>query len=460
MQPNCAGRSTNSVSSLTEPGRHRVVIVGGGFGGIQAARVLRRLPVEITLIDRRNFHLFQPLVYQVATGALAPGEIATPLRAIFKRNENVRVVLGEVSGFHLAERQVELDRLPTGGPPRRFSFDSLIVAAGSAYSYFGHDEWMTLAPDVKALERALEVRRRILLAFEAAELEEDEAARASWLTFVVVGAGPTGVELAGQVAEIARQGLRRDFRTIDPSSARILLVETSERVLPGFTPRLSASAARALERLGVEPLLQRTVTNIDEHGIAVSSAGGESERIEARTVVWAAGVVASGLAGRLAAVSGAELDRAGRVGVGPHLTLPGNPDVFVIGDMAFVSAADGTPLHLPGLAPVAMQQGRYAASVIAGRLDDRETPPFRYRDKGNLATIGRAKAVAEIKGLQLSGFIAWATWLLVHLFYLIGFQNRVLVLIRWTFSFFTHGRGSRLITEPVPGVSRPKPDVP
>ena len=426
--------------------RHRVVVVGGGFGGLQAVRALRRLPVAITLIDRRNFHLFQPLVYQVATGALSPGEIATPLRSIFKRNENVRVILGEVTSFDLDARQVLVGRLPNDGPPRALPYDSLVVAGGSTYSYFGHDDWRPCAPDVKSLESALEVRRRILTAFEAAELEQDAEARSSWLTFVVVGAGPTGVELAGQIAEIAREALRRDFREIDPQSARILLVETSDRVLSGFTARLSERAARALERLGVQPILGRTVTDIDARGISVASAGGGTERVSARTVVWAAGVVASELAGALAAGSGADLDRNGRVSVGPDLTLPGHPEVIALGDMVEVHDTAGTPLRLPGLAPVAMQQGRYAARLIGGRLRDRATPPFRYRDKGNLATIGRAKAVAEIKGLQLSGLLAWLTWLLVHLFYLIGFQNRVLVLIRWTFSFVTHGRGARLIT--------------
>ncbi len=432
---------------MTETERHRVVVIGGGFGGLQAVRALRRSPVEITLIDRRNFHLFQPLLYQVATGALSPGEIATPLRGVFKRNENVRVLLGEVRGFDLAGHHVELDRLPDGGPPRTIPYDSLIVAGGAAYSYFGHDEWRPFAPDVKSLESAIDVRRRILTAFEAAELDEDEGSRSAWLTFVVVGAGPTGVELAGQLAEIARQGLRRDFRAIDPASAQILLVETADRVLSAFPPRLSTRAARSLERLGVRLLLEHTVTDIDAHGITVTESG-EHRRIEARTVVWAAGVVASELAGALAAASGAGRDGAGRIGVGPDLTLPGHPEVFAVGDMTFVQAEDGTHLDLPGLAPVAMQQGRYAARVVARRLDDRRTPPFRYRDKGNLATIGRAKAVAEINGLQLSGFVAWAAWLVVHLFYLIGFQNRVLVLVRWTVSFFTHGRGARLITGP------------
>jgi NADH dehydrogenase len=425
---------------------HRVVVVGGGFGGLQAVRRLRHEPVEITLIDRRNFHLFQPLVYQVATGALAAGEIASPLRGVFKRDENVRVLLGEVTGFDLAGRRVLVGALPNGDSERSIPYDSLIVAGGSSYSYFGHDDWRPFAPDVKLLESALEVRRRILTAFEAAEVEDDAERRAAWLTFVVVGAGPTGVELAGQIAEIARDTLRRDFRSIDTRAARIVLVESAERVLPHFPPRLSERARRSLERLGVTPLLGRTVVGIDESSATVADAEGERESLAARTVVWAAGVVASELAAALAAESGAELDRAGRVSVGPDLTLPGHPEVFALGDMVVVHDASGQPLALPGLAPVAMQQGRYAAGAVADRLRDRQPEPFRYRDKGNLATIGRAQAVADIKGLQLSGLLAWLTWLFVHLFYLIGLQNRLLVFIRWTWSFVTRGRGSRLIS--------------
>jgi NADH:ubiquinone reductase (H+-translocating) len=431
---------------MGERGRHRVVVVGGGFGGLQAVRKLRGAPVDITLIDRRNFHLFQPLVYQVATGALSPGEIASPLRGIFKRDENVRVLLAKVTGFDLEQRFVVVDRLPNGGEARTIPFDSLIVAGGSSYSYFGHEEWRPLAPDVKLLESALEVRRRILTSFEAAEVETDTARRDAWLTFVVVGAGPTGVELAGQIAEIARDTLRRDFREIDTRSSRILLVEMAERVLPGFPPRLSERAARSLRRLGVTPLTERRVTDIADGSVTITNGEGESERVPAHTVVWAAGVVASDLAGALAARSGAELDRAGRVTVGPDLTLAGHPEVIAIGDMVRVQRADGTTVPLPGLAPVAMQQGRYAARAIRDRLRGREPRPFRYRDKGNLATIGRAKAVADIKGLQLSGLLAWLTWLFVHLFYLIGLQNRLLVFIRWTISFVTRGRGARLIT--------------
>jgi NADH dehydrogenase len=410
---------------------------------------LRRTPLEITLIDRRNFHLFQPLVYQVATGALSPSEIASPLRGIFKRDENVRVLLGEVTGFDLAKRHVLVDRLPDGSNARAIAYDSLVVAGGSSYSYFGHEDWRRFAPEVKSLESAVDVRRRILTAFEAAEVDPDPARRSAWLTFVVVGAGPTGVELAGQIAEIARDTLHGDFRTIDTRAARIVLIEKADRVLPLFPPGLSARAARALEGLGVTPLVARTVVGIDEQSVTITAGAGEdSQRLPARTVVWAAGVVASEVAAALAAESGAELDRAGRVSVGPDLTLPGHPEVIALGDMVQVHDAEGRPVPLPGLAPVAMQQGRYAARAISERLRGKEPPPFRYRDKGNLATIGRAKAVADIKGLQLSGLFAWLTWLFVHLFYLIGLQNRLLVFIRWTFSFVTRGRGARLITGP------------
>jgi len=423
--------------------------VGGGFGGLQAVRKLRRAQVDVTLIDRRNFHLFQPLVYQVATGALSAGEISSPLRGIFKDDENVRVLLGEVTGLELAAGQVIVDSLPNGGDARKIAYDSLVVAGGSSYSYFGHEEWRRFAPEVKSLESALDVRRRILTAFEAAEIEPDPARRDAWLTFAVVGAGPTGVELAGQIAEIARDTLQGDFRAIDTRAARILLIERDDRVLPLFPPKLSNRAARALEGLGVTPLTGRAVVAIDEESVTVAGAAGdESERFPARTVVWAAGVIASEIASALAAESGAALDRAGRVAVGPDLTLPGHPEVIALGDMVQVHDSQGRPLQLPGVAPVAMQQGRYAARAITTRLRGEEPPPFHYVDKGNLATIGRAKAVADIKGLQLSGFIAWITWLFVHLFYLIGLQNRILVFIRWTFSFVTRGRGARIIAWP------------
>jgi NADH:ubiquinone reductase (H+-translocating) len=381
----------------------------------------------------------------VATGTLTPGEIASPLRGIFTRNENVRVLLGEVTGFDLVNKRVLVDPSPTGGERSEIPYDSLIVAAGSGYSYFGHEEWRPLAPDIKSIENALEVRRRILTAFEAAENDSTPARRAASLTFVVVGAGPTGVELAGQVAELARQTLRGDFRTVDTRTARILLVETADRILPSFHPLLSARAARALEQLGVTPLPGQKVVEIEEDAVTLAAAGA-TKRVPARTVIWAAGVIASPLAALLAAEAGVYVDSGGRVPVGPDLTLPAYPEVFALGDMARVHDAHGTPVPLQGLAPVAMQQGSYAARAIRARLRGHEHRPFRYRDKGNLAIIGRARAVADIKGLRLSGLLAWLVWLLVHLFHLIGFQNRVLVLLRWSISFATRGRGARLIT--------------
>jgi NADH:ubiquinone reductase (H+-translocating) len=432
------------MSELRE--RHVVVVVGGGFGGLQAVSRLRRAPVDVTLVDRRNFHLFQPLTYQVATGALSPGEIAYPLRAIFKRNRNVRVLLAEVSDFDLEARELHLRSVPPVPAPERLGYDTLIVSGGSQYSYFGHEEWQTCAAEVKSLESALAVRSRLLAAFEAAEAEPNAEAREAWLTFVVVGAGPTGVEMAGQVAELARDTLRRDFRTIDPGRARILLVEAADRVLTSFPPSLSAKAERSLQRLGVTVVTKRTVIGIDAAGVTLDGRDRGPERIASRAVVWAAGVTASSLAGRLAELTGAERDRAGRVTVESDLTLPGHPEVFAIGDMIRAQDHDGEPVVLPGVAPVAMQQGRHAAKVIQARLRGRKHGAFRYRDKGNLATIGRAAAVADIKGVRLSGFLAWVTWLMVHLWYLIGFQNRLLVLIRWSFSFVTHGRGARLIT--------------
>jgi NADH dehydrogenase len=427
--------------------KHHVVVAGGGgFGGMRAVSKLRRAPVEITLVDRRNFHLFQPLTYQIATGSLSAGEIAYPLRSVFKRHRNVRVLLAEVGDFDLEQREVYLHPVGAVPAPDRLDYDTLIVAGGSNYSYFGHEEWRMHAGEVKSLESALAVRGRLLSAFEAAEGEPNAAARAAWLTFVVVGAGPTGVEMAGQIAELARDTLRRDFRTIDTRRARILLVEAAERVLTTFPPSLSAKAERSLERLGVTVLTGRTVTEIDDAGVTLEHRDGGAERIASRAVVWAAGVTASGLAGRLAELTGAERDRVGRITVEPDLTLPGHPEVFAIGDMIRIRDPAGEAVALPGVAPVAMQQGRYAAAVIRARLRHREHAAFHYRDKGNLATIGRAAAVADIKGIRLSGFLAWATWLFVHLWYLIGFQNRLLVLIRWSFSFATHGRGARLIT--------------
>jgi NADH:quinone reductase (non-electrogenic) len=426
---------------------HRVVVVGGGFGGLQTVMRLRDAPVEITLVDRRNFHLFQPLTYQVATGALSPGEIAYPLRAIFKRSRNVRVVMADVVDFDLAARELRLRTVSRIPAPPSLPYETLVVAGGSRYSYFGHEGWSEVAAEVKSLESALVVRTRLLSAFEAAEEEPGPELRARWLTFVVVGAGPTGVEMAGQIAELAHDTLRRNFRSIDPRTARILLVEAADHVLTSFPPSLSAKAKRSLERLGVTVLTSHTVVDVGPESVSIADPEGATEQIATHMVIWAAGVTASTLASRLAELTGAEQDRAGRVTVEADLTLPGHPEVFALGDMVRVRGADGEAITLPGVAPVAMQQGRHAAATIRARLRGGAVTPFRYRDKGNLATIGRAAAVADVKGLRLSGFAAWVTWLVVHLWYLVGFQNRVLVMVRWFFSFVTHGRGARLITE-------------
>jgi NADH dehydrogenase len=439
---------------VNETGAHRVVVVGGGFGGLQAVMGLRRAPVEVTLVDRRNFHLFQPLTYQVATGALSAGQIAYPLRAIFKRDRNVRVLMAEVDDFDLDARAVHLrpvDGVPT---PGSIGYDSLIVAGGSQYSYFGHDDWIDVAHEVKSLESALAVRSQLLSAFEAADAEASPDQREAWLTFVVVGGGPTGVEMAGQIGELARDTLRRDFRAIDTRNGRILLIEAADRLLTSFPPSLSDKAARSLRKLGVTSVLDTAVVGIDESGVTIEDRGGARERIPARTVVWAAGVSASGLASRLGELTGAERDRAGRVTVEADLTLPGRPEVFALGDMVRVRDRAGAIVTFPGVAPVAMQQGRHVAKVVRARLRADETTPFRYRDKGNLATIGRAAAVADIDGLKLSGLIAWLIWLFVHLWYLVGFQNRLLVFIQWFSSFATHNRGARLITEPAASAAR------
>ncbi|HUA02912.1 MAG TPA: NAD(P)/FAD-dependent oxidoreductase [Solirubrobacteraceae bacterium] len=440
----------------TSQGKHRVVVIGGGFGGLQAVQKLRRGPVDVTLIDRRNFHLFQPLTYQVATGALNTGEIAYPLRAIFKRHSNVRVMLAEVSDFDLDAREVHLRSVGEIAAPPSVPYDTLIVAGGSAYSYFGHDEWREYAAEVKSLESALAVRGQILSAFEAAEMEPDPDRRMAWLTFAIVGAGPTGVEMAGQIGELARDTLRLDFDAVDPRNGRILLIEALDRVLTSFPPSLSKRAQRSLERLGVTPMLGSTVVGIDAESVTVSDSAGHTQRIPTRTVIWAAGVTASKLGARLGELTGAELDRAGRIEVRADLTLPGHPEVFALGDMVRVRGADGSVVVYPGVAPSAMQQGRYVAGVVRDRLESRDTPPFHYHDKGNLATIGRGAAVADIGPLHLSGLIAWLTWVVVHLWYLVGFENRLLVFTRWCFSFVTHGRGARLITGPPAGQTSDK----
>ena len=425
--------------------QHRVVVVGGGFGGLQVVRHLRRAPVSITLVDRQNYMLFQPLAYQVATGALSAAEITNPLRAIVKHQGNASVVLAEVDELDLKGRRIFLGGLANGSDGGELAYDTLVVATGARYSYFGHPEWQAHAPELKSLDGALDIRSRILTAFEAAEVEEDAALRESWLTFVVVGGGPTGVEMAGQIAELAHETLRREFRSSDPSAARVLLVEAGERMLHGFPESLSRKAIRDLERLGVTPLVGHKVAGITADSVTIQGPSGDLRHTAARTVVWAAGVEASHLAGTLAREAGVEVDHAGRVPVGPDLTLAGHPEVIALGDMADVRAPDGTSRKLPGLAPVAIQQGRYAAKLISRRLDGRETGAFQYRDKGNLATIGRSRAVADIKGLRLSGFPAWFVWLTVHLAYLIGFQNRFIVFLRWSVSYLTRGRGARLI---------------
>jgi len=416
---------------------HRVVIVGGGFGGLYAAKALGNARgVTVTLVDRRNFHLFQPLLYQVATAGLSPGDIASPLRGVLRRYKNITVLMAEVTGFDLERRVV---RLADGEIP----YDTLIVAAGSRHSYFGNDRWEAVAPGLKTIEDALDIRRRIFLAFEAAEREEDPEARKAWLTFVVVGGGPTGVELAGALGEIAGQTLRGNFRRIDPSEAVVMLLEGAERVLPPYPADLSHKAQAALERLGVTVRTGVQVTEIDAERVSVRLEG-RVEEIRARTVLWAAGVQASPLARMLGEAAGAEVDRAGRVKVTPSLALPGKAEVLVIGDMAATHDRDGRPL--PGVAPVAMQQGRYVARSIIDRLRGRETGPFHYQDKGSMATIGPAAAVAQIGALRFNGYLAWLAWLFVHLLYIAEFDNRLLILIQWAWNYFTRNRGARLIT--------------
>jgi NADH dehydrogenase len=420
----------------------RVVIVGGGFGGLYAARELAEAPVEVLLVDRRNHHLFQPLLYQVATAALNPSDIATPIRRILRRQRNAEVILGEAVAVDVAAKLVRLR-------DAEVRYDFLIVATGATHSYFQHDEWARFAPGLKTIEDALAIRRRVLSAFEAAERADDEAARRAWLTFVVVGGGPTGVELAGALAELARHALARDFRRIDPAQARVVLVEAADRVLTAFAGDLSESAAEQLARLGVEVRRHAPVTAIDAGGVTLGKSGAAGaapageEHIASRTVLWAAGVAASPLARSL----GAPLDRAGRVKVEPDLTIPGHPEVSVIGDLAALLEESGRPV--PGVAPAAIQEGRHAARNVRRALAGKPREKFRYRDKGSLATIGRAAGVADFGRVRLHGFLAWVAWLAVHIFFLIGFRNRVLVMIEWAWAYVTYDRGARLITGPV-----------
>jgi NADH:ubiquinone reductase (H+-translocating) len=415
---------------------HRVVIVGGGFGGLFAARRLRHGPVKVTLVDRHNHHLFQPLLYQVATGILSEGEIAPPIRGVLHRQKNVEVELAEVKDFDLEERKLTATRVD--GSLIELRYDSLIVAAGAGGSYFGHDEFSRWAPGMKTINDALELRGRIFGAFEMAELEPDPKKREAWLTFVVVGGGPTGVEVAGQIAELSRRVLKNDFREIDSRDARILLFDGGEKVLATFGDRLSGKAATGLERLGVELHMSSIVTGVDRDGVVVKS-GDDERRIPTHTKVWAAGVEASPLARMLGEATGAEVDRAGRVSVLPDCTLPGHPEVFAIGDMMSLD-------DLPGVAEVAMQQGIHASNTVKRRLTGKKSKPFRYRDLGSMATISRFRAVVSFKGIRLSGFLGWMVWLFVHLAFLTGFKNRLATIPRWAFTFIGNGRPQRTIT--------------
>lgn len=406
-----------------------VVIAGGGFAGLYAARALKKTPVRITLIDRTNYHLFQPLLYQVATAALSPADVASPIRAILRRQHNVTTLLSDVTGIDPDRRVVMLGDQP-------LSYDALILATGARHAYFGHPEWEALAPGLKGIDDALEIRRRIFLAFEAAERDVDPERRAALLSFVVVGGGPTGVELAGAIGEIAHDALGRDFRRIDPNQARILLLDGGDRVLRSYPPKLSASAERQLSRLGVTVRVHARVIAVEPAAVVLASG----ERIPATTVLWAAGVVASPLGATL----GVPLDDAGRVPVEPDLSVPGHPGIFVAGDLAALTDRRGE--LLPGVCPVAIQEGNAAAANAARFLTGQPAVPFRYRDKGSLATIGRNSGIADIRGVHLSGFIAWLAWLLIHIFFLIGFRNRLLVMLQWGWAYLTHGRGARLIT--------------
>jgi NADH dehydrogenase len=416
-----------------------VVIIGAGFGGLYAARALRHAPIRLTVLDRRNHHVFQPLLYQVAMAALSPGDIASPIRWILRRQENVEVLLADVRSIDPVRRRVVL-------ADGEVSYDYLIVASGATHAYFGHDEWQRLAPGLKTLEDALEIRRRVLLAFERAERETDPARRQRLLTFVLIGGGPTGVEMAGALAEISRQSLARDFRHFDPSSARIILLEAGPSLLSAFPPPLGDAARADLQRLGVEVRTGAAVTNVEAGRVDIGA-----EALDAETVIWAAGVAASPLGASL----GVPVDRAGRVLVEPDLTIPGHRDVFVIGDLASLKDAEGRPL--PGVAQVAIQMGRHAARNVQRAIEQQPYRAFEYKDLGNLATIGRASAVADFGWLQLKGYIAWLAWLFVHILNLIGFRNRLVVMVQWAWSYFSYQRAIRLITGPLPERDRANP---
>jgi NADH dehydrogenase len=424
--------------------KHHVVIVGGGFGGLYAAQALRRAPVRVTLIDRRNFHLFQPLLYQIAVGGLSPGDIASPLRSVLRRS-NAEVVMDEVITIEPRQHKLFLRK-------REIVYDTLIIAAGARHHYFGNDPWETYAPGLKTIEDALDIRRRVFLTFENAELERDPKKRRALLTFVIIGGGPTGVELAGALGELTRSTLKDEFRAIKPEESNIILLEGGKRILPSYPPSLSAKAQRALERLGVVVRTEALVTEVQTDRVVYRRANDALE-IEAHTTLWAAGMKASSLGTDLSRSTGADTDKAGRVIVNQDLTVPGFSNIFVIGDLAHLST-DGNPL--PGVATVAMQQGRHAAKVIRNRLKGKDTKPFRFRNRGNLAVIGRNAAVADLGRVRFSGFPAWLIWAMVHIVYLIEFDNKLLVMIQWTWNYFTRKRGARLITETV----RARPDLP
>ncbi len=418
--------------------RHRVVILGGGFGGLAAAQKLKRAPVDVTLIDRRNFHLFQPLLYQVATGSLSPGEIAAPLRGVLSRQKNTRVLLGEAVDVDPQTKRVMLR------DGAAFEYDALIVGTGTQTSYYGNDSWREWAPSLKSVEEATAIRHKILYAFERAERAATEEEARAWLTFVIVGAGATGLELSGALAEIARETLRHDFRKINPQEARIILMEGAPRVLGPFPEDLSAKAEKLVTRLGVEVIKGVMVTNIDASGVTFKR-GDANEMLAAKTVLWAGGVTATPFGRKLAERAGAEADRSGRIKVNPDLTVPNFPDIFIIGDLAHAVDEKGTPL--PGVAQVAMQGGAHAAKVIRARLEGKkELLPFYYFNKGEMAVIGRAAAVANIFGIHVSGLPAWLMWLFIHLIYIVEFQSRILVFVQWGFEYLTFSRGARLIT--------------
>jgi NADH:ubiquinone reductase (H+-translocating) len=425
------------VNKVEQQSPHHVVIIGGGFGGLHAAQSLGTAPnVKVTLIDKRNFHLFQPLLYQVATGGLSPADISSPLRSILNKHENIKVLMGEVRDVDPHQQKVFLNK-------GDITYDTLIVATGVSHHYFGNEQWAPTAPGLKTVEDALEMRRRIFMAFEAAEKETDAEKRRGWLTFVIVGGGPTGVELAGAIAELAYSTLKKDFRNIDTAEAKIVLVEGMDRVLPPYPPELSAKAEASLVKLGVKVQTKALVTDIANNVVTIKQ-GENIEHLEARTVLWAAGVKASAMGKVLAEHTGVELDRVGRVMVESDLTIKGYPQIFVLGDLANFTKPDGKPLA--GVAPVATQEGKYVANLISKRIVGESLPAFEYNDAGSLSVIGRNSAVADFGKVKMSGFLAWLIWIFVHIYYLIDFDNKLVVLIQWTWSYFTRKRGARLIT--------------